>query len=176
MQEKKDNRIGNQFWKLRAKHGREKIFSSPELLREAAYEYFDYIESNPLEQEEIVKYKDCYQMVNVTKKRVFQIGGLCIFLGINIQYFDDFEESLKGKDDSISKDFSLIITHIREVIRLQKFEGAASGFFNPTIIARDLGLKDKTDITTNGEKITNSDDIKDLKAKIAKLSKALDSE
>ena len=31
----------NQFWKLRSKHGRDTLFSSPELLWSAAYEYFD---------------------------------------------------------------------------------------------------------------------------------------
>ena len=36
-----DKRIGNQFWKARAKHGRSKIFSSPNQLWKAAIEYFD---------------------------------------------------------------------------------------------------------------------------------------
>ena len=37
----------------------------------------------------------------------------------------------------------------------QKFEGAASGIFNANIIARDLGLSDKQDITTGGEKLSS---------------------
>ena len=36
--------IGNQWWKLRAKHGREKIFANPDLLWESACEYFEATE------------------------------------------------------------------------------------------------------------------------------------
>ena len=37
----------NQFWKLRNKHGRDTLFSSPELLWSAACEYFDWCDENP---------------------------------------------------------------------------------------------------------------------------------
>ena len=37
----------NQFWKLRSKHGRDTLFSSPELLWSVAYEYFDCCDENP---------------------------------------------------------------------------------------------------------------------------------
>ena len=39
---------GNQFWKARAKHGRDKIFKTPELMLEAAFDYFSWVEDNPL--------------------------------------------------------------------------------------------------------------------------------
>jgi hypothetical protein len=38
----------------------------------------------------------------------------------------------------------------------QKFEGATVGAFNANIIARDLGLKDQTDVTTNGNDISQN--------------------
>jgi hypothetical protein len=38
---------GNQFWKLRSKHGRDKLFASPELLLESACEYFQWCDENP---------------------------------------------------------------------------------------------------------------------------------
>lgn len=37
----------NQFWKLRSKHGRDTLFSSPEFLWSAACEYFDWCDENP---------------------------------------------------------------------------------------------------------------------------------
>jgi hypothetical protein len=43
------------------------------------------------------------------------------------------------------KDFSQVITRIEKIIYNQKFTGAASGFLNPNIIARDLGLTDKVE-------------------------------
>ena len=45
------------------------------------------------------------------------------------------------------KDFSSVITRIEQTIYAQKFEGAAVGSFNANIIARDLGLKDKSELT-----------------------------
>ena len=132
------------FWKRRTKHGRDKIFKTPEILREAAYDYFQSVIDNPLKSEEIVKYRDYYETAQVNKLKPFTIAGLCIYLGVNSKYFNDFEYSLAGKTDQQSLDFSEVITHIKEVIYIQKFEGSASGFFSPAIIARDLGLVDKS--------------------------------
>ena len=39
---------GNQFWKARVKHGRDKTFKTPELMLEAAFDYFNWVEDNPL--------------------------------------------------------------------------------------------------------------------------------
>jgi hypothetical protein len=39
---------GNQFWKLRSKHGRDTLFESPEKMWEAACEYFQWCDDNPL--------------------------------------------------------------------------------------------------------------------------------
>lgn len=85
--------------------------------------------------------------------RAFTIQGLCLYLGCNVLYFKQFEESIKDKTDELAKDFSIILSRVREIIYTQKFTGAAAGFLNPNIIARDLGLTDKTDITTAGDKI-----------------------
>lgn len=155
---------GNQFWKLRSKHGRDAVFTDPEKLREAAGEYFQWCVDNPLKEEVIQKVKvsrDQEEIKNVTlnKMRVFQLRGLCIYLDVNTGYFNDFERNLKtNKKLSVKEvqDFSLVITHIREVIANQKFEGAASGFFQQNIIARDLGLSDKKELdhTSKGEPIT----------------------
>lgn len=143
---------GNQFWKLRSKHGRNKIFETPELLWEAACEYFEWCEQNPLIEIVHDKLKengfgDRLTMVEIPKMRPFTIQGLCLYLDCNTQYLNDFEQALKEKPN---KDFSLIITRIREIIYNQKFSGAASGFLNPNIIARDLGLSDKKELDMKG--------------------------
>ena len=145
---------GNQFWKLRSKHGRDRIFATPQILLEAAYEYFDWCEKHPLID---IDYRNSHQglrKVQLPKMRAFTLEGLTCFLDVNTIYFNDFEYSLKGKTDQLSLDFSKVITHIRQICARQKFEGAAAGFLNANIIARDLGLRDNTDITSGGEKIT----------------------
>jgi len=142
---------GNEFWKLRSKHGRDKIFSTPNILWDAACEYFEWCESNPLEEVDF-RGKDAVEIV-LPRMRAFTLHGLCIFLDVHTKYFNDFEYGLKDKKDKKSKDFSNVLTRIREIIYNQKFTGAAAGFLNPNIIARDLGLQDKKELdhTTKGE-------------------------
>lgn len=154
----------NQFWKLRDKHGRPTLFENPEELLLACQDYFNWVDAHPWYKVEQLKkpYEESYtdskgekkiRMVHITKvptARPYTIQGLCIFLGVNSVWFNQFETAQKNKDDDLAKDFSKICTHVREVIYQQKFEGAAVGAFNANIIARDLHLKENTDVTTNG--------------------------
>ncbi len=142
---------GNQFWKLRSKHGIDKLFKTPELMREAAYEYFQWCDENPFYEADF-RGRD-NEMVKIPKMRPYTMQGLCLYLDCNTVYFSQFELKLKEKDDEISKGFAKVISEIREVVYNQKFSGAAAGFFNANIIARDLKLRDNTDITTDGEKL-----------------------
>ena len=135
---------GNRYWELRSKHGRDTLFASPELLWDSACEYFEYIESNPFEEDVVFHSNGIITHDVANKKRPFTLMGLCLFLGCNTGYFNDFDENLNKKDDKLSKDFSIIVTRIRETIYNQKFEGAVTGFFNANLIARELGIKDTT--------------------------------
>ena len=98
-----------------------------------------------------------------------------MFLDVNAVWFKQFEDSLRDKGDEISKDFSIICTRIREIIYTQKFTGAASGFLNPQIIARDLGLADKSELVGKGDTELFKDKSDDqLMAMLADISKKLD--
>jgi hypothetical protein len=143
---------GNRFWELRSKHGRDKIFETPELMLDAAYDYFRWCDDNPLIEVDYTR-GNTFRKIELPKMRAYTMQGITCFMGVNTVYFNQFEKSLEGKEDEISKDFSKVATHIREIIYRQKFEGAAAGFLNPNIIARDLGLKERNDITTDDEKI-----------------------
>lgn len=131
----------NQFWKLRSKHGRDKLFSSPKLLWQAACQYFEWCEQNPLFEIDF-KGKDATE-VKLPKMRPFTMQGLCSYLHCNTAYFRTFKSRL----DENSEDFDTVI-RIEETVYNQKFTGAAVGFLNANIISRDLGLIDKKDITT----------------------------
>lgn len=147
---------GNQFWKLRTKIGRDKLFKTPEKMWEAACEYFEYCDENPLIA---IEYngKDAIRC-ELPKMQAYTLHGLCLFLGCNIHYFSEFETRLYTiKDEKTRKAFSEVITRIRETIYQHKFIGAASGFFNHNIIARDLGLIDKSEVTKNKFKVTRKD-------------------
>lgn len=143
--------IGNEFWKLRSKHGRDKLFATPEIMWEAACEYFQWCVENPLKEIDF-RGKDAIEVI-IPKMRAFTMQGLCLYLDCNTVYFNHFKNDIKDKDDQMSKGFSKVITRIEETIYNQKFTGAAAGFLNANIIARDLGLTDKKDLTTGGEKL-----------------------
>ena len=130
--------LGNQFWKARSSHGRKPIFSSPEQLWDAASEYFDWVEANPLWEYKSYQYQGVPVQDQIPKMRAMTESGLCIFLDITTSCWIDYKNN---------KDFSQVTTRICEIIRTQKFEGAAAEFLNPNIIARDLGLADKSELT-----------------------------
>lgn len=76
---------GNEFWKLRTKHGRDKIFATPEIIYEAAREY-----------------KNKKQKIEP-----YLISELCKYIGVNQTYFnqtkDNFILEIIG---NIRKEFS----------------------------------------------------------------------
>lgn len=143
--------IGNQFWKLRSKHGRDRIISEPEILLQASDEYFKHCIDNPIIQMDI-RGKDA-DTVYIEHPRVFQKDELAVFCGVA-----KWETISQLK--SLSQDFLEVITRIESIISSQKFAHAAVGMFNSNIIARDLGLRDNADITTGGEQINKSATIK----------------
>lgn len=131
--------LGNQFWKARTKHGRDKIFKSAELLREACVEYFDWVEANPLWEMKAFAFQGVVTQEPVAKMRAMTKGGLCLFLGIDQTTWNRWREG----DD---QDFCRVTHDAEEIIRCQKFSGAAADLLNANIIARDLGLTDKGEI------------------------------
>ena len=139
--------IGNQFWKHRFRHGREKIFSSPELMLEAAYEYFEWCTNTPLIEIDFVG-KDAKE-VEKPRIRAFTMQGLCLYLHVNEAYFRTFKAQLKDVD----KDFNTVISCIEETVKTQQITYAAAKMLDGNIISRLLGLKEQTDVTSGGEKI-----------------------
>jgi hypothetical protein len=131
---------GNQFWKVRAKSGRDKIFKSPENLWEAAEEYFEWVNSTPLWETKVTQYQGVPIDMHTPKMRAMTIDGLSLFLHISRSTWYEYAEH---------KEFSDICGKIESVIKGQKFEGAAADMLNASIIARDLGLVDKASVDVN---------------------------
>ena len=130
--------IGNQFWKARTKHGRDKLFASADALWESCCEYFQWVEDNPLWEMKVTQYQGEVVNMPVPKMRAMTIGGLCIFLDIDETTWRAWREQ---------EDFSTVIQKAERTIYNQKLTGAAADLLNANIIARDLGLADKKDVT-----------------------------
>jgi hypothetical protein len=127
--------IGNQFWKKRSKDGRDKDYT-PDTLWEESCNYFQWCEDNPWKEKDWVG-KDAVR-VEREKPRPFTVLGLCIFLDIDHQTLLNYEKT---------KEYFAVVTRIKDIIYTQKFEGAAVGAYNSNIIARDLGLSDKKELS-----------------------------
>lgn len=126
----------NQYWKLRSKHGRDRIIKDPESLLESANEYFQWCIDNPVLQTDFKSTKNGLEEIQIPHPQVFQKGALARYCHLS-------EWRLLEDLKKVSEDFSQIVTHIEGIIRDQKFKYASVGMFNSNIIARDLGLADK---------------------------------
>lgn len=129
---------GNKFWELRSSHGRDPIFKTPEDLWDAACQYFEWVEANPLWEDKVTSFQGVNTHEPVAKMRAMTISGLCLFLDI---------DQTTWRDYGTKQGFSRVVTRADEVIRSQKFAGAAADLLNANIIARDLGLADKNELT-----------------------------
>lgn len=125
----------NQYWQRRSSHGRNRKFESDDALWIACTEYFEWVESSPLFSSELVKFQGETSVVKVPKPRAMTIQGLCLFIGISRETWSQYRKQ--------NHDFSDIVADAEDIIRTQKFEGAAANLFNPNIIARDLGLAER---------------------------------
>lgn len=130
---------GNHFWRARSKHGRDKIFSTPDALWESCTEFFDWVEENPLR--ESVVYQGKIMDEGSPLIRAMTISGLCLFLGVCEKTWANYRQQ---------EGYLQVITRVEAVIYNQKFTGAAAGLLNANIIARDLGLRDKQETTHKG--------------------------
>jgi len=138
---------GNEFWKARSSHGRNKLFASPDALWEACNEYFQWCHDNPHMEAKLVSFQGKSVLEDVPKMRALTIGGMCIFLDITHECWLKWRNGERPEN----KDFVVICGTVEKIIREQKFNGAAAGLLNPVIIARDIGLVEKTDhISSDG--------------------------
>jgi hypothetical protein len=91
-------------------------------------------------------------------------AGLCFFLGVDEKTFNRYR-------DGADQDFCRVALEAEQVIYQQKFAGAAADLLNANIIARDLGLSDKTQTEHSGSIDINKMSDDELERRIADLSK-----
>lgn len=160
---------GNSFWKLRSKHGTDKILQSPELFLEQAYEYFQHVDENPWIKYDILRSGEyAGTVIEIPTQRPYTIQGLCIFLGISQETFTNYSQT-DGYND-----FFGVCKHIRQIIENNQLEGATVGSYNASIIGRLLGLVDKQDITSKGQSFVLSPEQRD--AEIEALKRKLNAD
>lgn len=137
---------GNEYWKFAEKHGRNFKYT-PDALWQEALKYFDYMSTSVWNKKEAIKSGDMAgTLIDIPTQTPLSIETFCLFADISRQTFLNYESNQEPY-----KEFFEVTTRIRGVIESNQFEGATVGAYNPNIIARKLGLGDKT-ILEGGDK------------------------
>ena len=121
---------GNEFWMLRSKHGRDKLFATPELLWEAACEYFQWCDENPWttrkatqktvpvkvvkDKEIVIENQQQTQQEVTPTSRPYSLMGMCVYLGASTNWWNEFRSACINKRD---KDFLEVIARVEETIK-----------------------------------------------------------
>lgn len=158
---------GNQFWMLRAKHGKDAIFKTPQAMYDAACEYFTWCENNPVEQIEVHNVGGKIRKVKTYKRRVFLVTGLCIYFGTNEKYFYNFKNN-----KMCTPEFTEVIRMIEDTIRTQKHTMGYSGEAPANIVTLDLGMRQGIDVQSENVNYN----VPVTKDEAREISKALEDE
>lgn len=138
MRDPSDYDADEQFWQQKPKGQGVMAYQTPESLREAAIEAFDWMHKHPKRRQVTAHYKGSFVRTYETLERPFSFHGLSMVLGISYTGLQNYRER---------KEFSEVMEWIDGVIYTQKFEGAAVGTLNANFIARDLGLAERNEVT-----------------------------
>lgn len=149
-EESRNAMYGNSFWMARSTHGRKPIFKSPAQLWDGCLQYFEWVEENPLQEQKAFHAAGHITKTNIDKMRAMTIQGLCIFLGIS-------EDTWLNYKKKRGEDFLGICKDVESIIYNQKLTGASADLLNASIIARHLGLKDHTDVSSEDGSMSPSE-------------------
>ena len=146
--------MAKELWEIAKGPGQPPCFSSPQEMWDRSVEYFKWCGECLILEDKIFKVKsgdtDILDHEFITHKRPMTLAGLHIFLNISEQTWYNY----KKKDEYLG-----ITNAIDRTMYENKFSGASVGQFNANIIARDLGLADKTEIKLDSASVTPWDDI-----------------
>lgn len=140
------------FWRSNAKvvteafpFSRVPAFGNPESLYECAKAYFIECDNTPFLEGKRTEYdkptgsetKEDF----IEKKQVYTLTSFLNYAGIQTwQWYDIYKKHSA---------FSDVIDFIERTIADDKYKGAVAGFYNATIVSRDLGLVEKSKIESD---------------------------
>ena len=125
-----------QYWSKRP--GKERAFATPEELMDAAIEAFTWLHTHPKRKQVIFHNKGSITKTYETLERPFSIHAVAMCMGVSLQCLNGYRER---------PEFAEALAWVDGVIYTQKFEGASADLLNANIIARDLGLADKKEVS-----------------------------
>lgn len=141
---------------------RPRIVEGPEELWELCSGYFQWVHDNPLYEARSHATREGIILASSPKMRAMTIIGLCVYLGISRTTWETWRKP------EVNPDLSPVCQLVEYVIWEQKFTGAAANLLNAQLIARDLGLADRSEISgPDGGPIRTEEEVKDARAVLA---------
>ncbi len=156
---------GNSLWRLALgkTRGEPRKFETPEALAEACARYFEWVEANPLLEENLFAYQGSVTRASANKMRAMTLKALHLHIGITTETWCQWRK--------VRPDLAEVMSTVESIIWDQKFSGAAADLLNPAIVARELGLADKqeVDLTHAVKDMPDEDLLEEIRAISAKL-------
>ncbi len=133
---------GAQIWRLIQNYngGRKRKYESSQALWEACVAYFEWVEANPVIEEKLVQHRGKCIAKNVNHPRPMTIQGLCAHLGISDETWNTYRKKNYQDDCEL----------VEQIMYEQKLSGASAGLMSTQLMARYLGLTDKTEQEISG--------------------------
>lgn len=142
--------------------GRPRRIATPSQLDAVFAEYVADRQQRVIEMTEVEVGNIGKSDINKTKSKrktfPLSIEDFCVYLGVGRVWWNQLPE-----------DFSRVKEKIFNYIYNHQLRGAITGEFNPNIVARQLGLADKKEVTTSGDGITIVVNSKEEKEKLDNL-------
>lgn len=141
--------------------GRPTAYEDAEDLMKGCKAYFRWLEENPVKKKQLVAFQGRATEHFIEIPHAPTIKGLCAFLGIGESTWYVYRKHER---------FAHVCSQIDGFMHDFKFAHGAAEVFNPGLIARDLGLSDKQEVTAKPAQELSDEE---LQAQIDKLTQEL---
>lgn len=118
-------------------------FSTGSELWAKVYEFFEWCENNPLEDNKLVTFEGDANIAAVPKMRVPTIHALAVYIGVTRRTIYKWADP---KDDLYRPELAPIINAVTDIIYDTKYTAGAAGLVSAAMMIRDLNLADATHI------------------------------
>lgn len=105
----------------------------PEDILNAAKEYFEWAEENEIIDKKAMSTRDGVEVAEVGIMRPLTMRGFLVHAGIPQATWYRYKKEA---------DYAIAVQFVENVIFNNKLEGGLTGVFAPSVVIRDLGLKD----------------------------------
>ncbi len=136
---------------------------SPDQVMTLIVKYFEWAESNAIKAGETASFQGVVYQHTVRKPRIFTWEALKLFCGFSGGALAKWK---------LTPGYDVVVEFAESVIKEQKYQLAANGMINSTMIAKELGIDkgDTFNISANAETEVNTEEAME-KAVVSVLSK-----